>query len=128
VTPRRPAATFADREIGALLLVALGSVLVGCAGWLSISEFENGQRLGGVWGIQRPFAQLMLFFWGFMSASTLAIVFFRHRALRRMSRLAARLMLQDMFWVETRREQERIHRWRRWHRIRRTRAPDVERS
>jgi hypothetical protein len=33
-----------------------------------------------------------------------------------------------MFWAETRREQERIHRWQRWHRIRRTHAPDVERS
>jgi hypothetical protein len=128
VTPRRPPATFADREISTLLLVAFGSILAGCAGWLAISEYERAGRLGGVWGIQRPFAQLTLFFWGFMSASTLTIVFFRHRALRRMSRLEARLTLQDMFWAETRREQERIYSWRRWHRNRRTHAPDVERS
>jgi hypothetical protein len=120
VAPRRPAATFADREIKALFVLALGCILAGCLAWLSISEFDSAKQVGGALGIQRPFAQLMMFFWGFMSASTLMIVFFRYRALRRMSRLEARLMLQDMFWVETRREQERIYRWRRWHRNRHT--------
>ncbi len=127
-TPRRPPATFADREIITLLLVGFGSIVAGSAGWLSISLYESAQRLGGIWGIQRPFAQLMMFFWGFMSASTLTIVFFRYRALRRMSRLEARLALQDMFWVETRREQERIYRWRRWRRNRHTSEVDAKKE
>lgn len=125
---RRPAATFADRELSALLVVALGSILAGCAGWLLLLAIESAQRLGDAWGIKRPFALLVLFFWAFMSASTLTIVFFRHRALQRMSRIEARLMLLDMFWVETRREQERIYRWRRWRRNRRRTEVDVNRS
>ena len=55
---RRPASTVADRELSVLLVVALGSILAGCVGWLLLSEIESVQRLGGDWGIKRPFAAL----------------------------------------------------------------------
>ena len=50
-----------------------------------------------------------------LSIPIVASVVFRYLALRKMNRRAARLMLQDMFWLETRREQERIYHWRNWY-------------
>jgi hypothetical protein len=80
-----------------------------------LSHYESGERLGRTWGIEQPFARLMLFLWAFVTGAILAGVAFRYWALRSMNRLQARLMLQDIFWQETRREQERIHGWRRWY-------------
>jgi hypothetical protein len=111
---RRPPNTFAEGEIIVMFVLALGGVLAGYLGWLTIAELERGRRVGAAWGVQRPFAQLAMFFWAFMSAWALAAVVFGYRAWRRMSWAQARMMLHDIGWAETRREQERIRRWQRW--------------
>lgn len=114
-TPRRPFHHFADRE----LLVALGLgalyVLLGAATWLAVEDYESRRKLGGSWGVTRPFARLMLFLWAIGTATVLAGAVFRYLKMTRMTRPQARLVLQDSFWEETRREQERIQRWRRWY-------------
>jgi hypothetical protein len=116
--PRRPVAQVAEREPIVAAILGLGAVAVGVAAWSALVWFERGQRLGNGWGIYRPFARAMLSLWTIGFVAILTGVVFRYIALRRMSRLQARLLLQNMFWQETRREQERIHRWRRWARFR----------
>ena len=119
--PRRPAGLFADREIVLMFWLVPICVLAGGFAWEFIFR-DQGRRLGRSWGIEQPFARLMLFAWIFITGAIVANVALRYLALRRMSRREARLLLQDMFWQETRREQERIYRWRRWQRQRR---PDL---
>lgn len=112
--PRRPIELFAERELGIMLGLAAFAVFLGISAWQLLSSYERGENLGGTWGITQPFARLMLFLWSIGTLTVLTGAIFRHLALQRMSRLQARLLLQDLFWRETRREQERIHRWRRW--------------
>jgi hypothetical protein len=113
-TPRRPSRLFGERELAFLLGAACFCVLGGVVAWFLVEGIESGEGLARGWGVGRPLARLMLFLWAVVTGSVIAGVVFRHAALRRMSRLQARLMLQDQFWQETRREQERIYRWRRW--------------
>jgi hypothetical protein len=115
-SPRRPFKLFTEREIAVLLGVGLFSVIVGALSWRILSGYERSERLGGEWGISRRFARVMLFLWSIGTVAVLTGTLFRYLALRRMNRLEARLMLQDGFWQETRREQERIYRWRNWKR------------
>jgi hypothetical protein len=112
--PRRPLKMFVEREVPYLLLMGLGCIISGVVVWFAVSGYERSAGLSGTWGIERPVARLMLFFWGLFTGTVLTGVVFRNLAMRRMTRIQARLVVQDMFWQETRREQERIHRWRRW--------------
>jgi len=115
-TPRRPARLFTEGELGSMLLLVPLWIAGAALGWEMLAGYERGERLGGVWGITRPFVRFMLFVWFLAMTVMLISVVFRYLALLRMSRREARLLLQDEFWLETRREQERIHRWRRWFR------------
>jgi len=114
LTPRRPISLIAEGEPIAALALGLGAVAIGLAAWSLLSWYERDRRLSGHWGITRPFARSMLVLWTIGTIALLAGVFFRYVSMRRMGRLRARMMLQNMFWEETRREQERIQRWRRW--------------
>lgn len=118
VTPRRPARLFMDREVGVMFLIVLGSVIGGVLGWRLLTGYENTERLAANWGIVRPFARVILLFWVLIVGGLVIGVMVRYRDMLRMSRTEARLYLQDQFWQETRREQERIYRWRRWFRQR----------
>jgi hypothetical protein len=120
-TPRRPLSLIAEGEPIAALALGLGAVAIGLAAWSLLSWYERSQRLSGNWGITRPFARSMLVLWSIGTVAVVAGVFFRYVSMRRMGRQQARMVLQNMFWTETRREQERIHRWRRWARTGRPR-------
>lgn len=112
--PRRPFKLFGERELGVLLGVGAVCVFVGAVLWQVIVEVEAGSRLGGTWGLSRSFARFIVFTWSVGMGAVLVGVVFRYLALRRMSWFEARLIVQDLFWLETRREQERIYRWRAW--------------
>jgi len=114
--PRRPPGLIDDRELFWLFGMAAFSTLMGTVIWLGIARYENGARLGSVWGIEKPVARGMLFIWMFMTGVIMLQVYLRTRSLYRMTRREARLMLQDGLWQETRREQERIYRWKKWFR------------
>lgn len=113
--PRRPFKLFAENEIASMLFIALGSILVAVFIWFILTGYERWQHLAFNWGVARPFAHIMLFFWALGTGIVLTGSVLGYMGLRRMNRLQARLLLQDLFWQQTRREQERIHRWRRWH-------------
>jgi len=117
-SPRRPVKLFADRELGIMFAIAAFSVIIGAIGWIMLSGYESGSRLAGTWGVSRPFARFIVFLWSVGGGAVLVGVAFRYLALRRMSWFEARLIVQDLFWLETRREQERIYRWRNWYRKR----------
>jgi hypothetical protein len=120
--PRRPFRIFADQELGMLLGIGGLCVVLGVFGWFFVVETEGYFGLGGSWGIERRFARLMLFLWALVTGTAIAGAVFKYSTLRRMSRLQARLVLQDGFWQETRREQERIYRWRNWFRKRKSKT------
>jgi hypothetical protein len=112
--PRRPLELVSNRELGVMLQLTPVYVLAGVLAWFTLSQYESVAFVGRSWGIETPFARLILFLGPFIGSGLLIGVYFRYVALRRMSRTEARLMLQDMFWRETRREHERIFRWRHW--------------
>ena len=116
--PRRPFKLFAERELGILLGIGVACVILGASLWFLISGYESGQRLGGTWGLSRPVARFIVFMWSVGTGAVLVGVVFRYLALRSMSWFEARLIVQDLFYLETRREQERIYRWRDWFRKR----------
>lgn len=113
-TPRRPFRLFGDREVPIVLGVVAVAVLGGVALWEIISGYENGSRIASSWGITRSFARFIVFMWSVGTGCILVGVVFRALALRRMSAHEARLIVQDQFLLDTRREQERIYRWRAW--------------
>lgn len=113
-TPRRPSRLFAERELGILLASAIGSVIFAMVLWQFIVGYESGWRLGGTWGFSRTFARFVVFLWSVGTGVVLVGVVFRYLALRSMSWFEARLIVQDLFYLETRREQERIYRWGLW--------------
>jgi len=117
--PRRPVESIDDRELFWMFGLSAFSTLLATVVWIGIARYENGARLGQDWGIEKPVARWMMFIWLLMTALIVVHAVLRVRALHRMSRQEARLMLQDMLWSETRREQERIYQWRRWYRARR---------
>ncbi len=116
--PRRPFRLFAERELGLLFGIGAASVAAGAILWLLIAGYESGERLGMGWGLSRGFARFIVFMWSVGTGAVLVGVVFRYLALRSMSWFEARLIVQDLFYQETRREQERIYRWRDWFRRR----------
>jgi hypothetical protein len=112
--PRRPAKLFGEREFVVLFCVGIGSIFGGALLWEIIQGLESRFRLGGNWGITRSFSRFIVFMWSVGTGVVLVGVVFRYLALIRMSWFEARLIVQDQFWLETRREQERIYRWRAW--------------
>jgi hypothetical protein len=114
--PRRPYRLFGDRELAILFGIGAGCVAGGALLWLLISGYESGSRLGGNWGLSRSFSRFVVFMWSVGAGVILVGIVFRYLALRGMSWFEARLIVYDQFWLQTRREQERIYRWRDWYR------------
>jgi hypothetical protein len=114
--PRRPHRLFGDRELAILLGISAGCVTAGALIWFIISGYETSARPGGNWGLSRSFSRFIVFVWSVGTGVILVGVVFRYLSLRSMSWFEARLIVCDQFWLETRREQERIYRWRDWYR------------
>lgn len=111
--PKRPTEIIADDEWVRALVVAAGCLVGGQAAWLAIravvarldssrSEFSEGTL------------RLILFTWlVVVGLCAVAAILVYARTLR-MSRHEAKLILRDQFFHETRRETDRLHRWRQW--------------
>ena len=109
--PVRPADTAPADELPKVLFVGAGCVAVGQLAWLILTAVERGQR-------PHVFAQgtarLLLVVWvvgGGLMLAAAALVYMRSA---RMSGRQAGLILRDAHFHETRRETDRLHRWRQW--------------
>lgn len=65
-------------------------------------------------GLDPRLVQLIVLFWAVVVGLFVAGHVFRSWRRRRMDRMTATLLLQDVLWHETRGEQRRIHRWIAW--------------
>jgi hypothetical protein len=73
------------------------------------------------WGplqLTPPVWRILVLAWGLTAALLLVGTVLRQWRRRQMSREEAALLLQDVLWLETRREQGRINRWLAWARLR----------
>lgn len=113
-TPRRPHRLFHERELAYALVSGIAFSLFGVVAWKVLDDYSASAHLASSWRITWSFTRFMLFFWVIGSLAMLAAAVFRYLTLLRMSKLEAQLILQDQLWQETRREQERIYRWRNW--------------
>jgi hypothetical protein len=109
--PMRPPDTAPPDELPKVLFVGAGCVVVGQVAWLILSTIERAQR-------PHPFAagtaRLLLLIWvvgGGLMLAAAALVYLRAA---RMSPREAALTLRDAHFHETRRETDRLHRWRHW--------------
>ena len=109
--PARPADTAARDELPKVLFVGAGCVVVGQVVWLILTAVERAQRphvfAAGT-------ARLLLVVWvvgGGLMLAAAALVYMRAA---RMSGREAALVLRDTHFHESRRETDRIHRWRQW--------------
>jgi hypothetical protein len=110
------------REI--VLLLAALAVCVGLAHlgwtWLRVRETELA--------LPDPVWRGVLVLWLLGGSVLAAAGVLRYLALRRMTPPEAALLLQDVLWRETRREQRRLNRWLAWAWLRRRRREDKEQS
>jgi hypothetical protein len=118
---RRPAGLVSEAELRALLFTGLGCVGFGFVAWLVLRWGERGLALSSSLIIDPVLGRFLLFVWLVGVGALAARGVLGYLALRRMSPQEAQLVLQDTFWQESRREQERIHHWINWLRRRRAR-------
>jgi hypothetical protein len=119
VPVRRPDAMVTDSELQTLLIVGIGCVAFGLVGWVGLRAVESGLSVSSSLIIDKVLGRFLTFMWIFGLGAMLAGAVLGHLALTRMRTDEARLILQDAFWQESRREQERIHHWINWFRRRR---------
>ncbi len=113
---RRPAVHFTDRELGRMLALGGVSVVVGQICWWILTALDVERRFSLTWGFDpQEWGKALLFLWIIGSSLLIASSVFYYIRLNWMSPTEARLIVQDAFWQETSREQERIYRWRRWY-------------
>jgi hypothetical protein len=114
--PRRPTVHFTDRELGRVLTLGGVSVVIGQLSWWILTALDVERGFSATWGFwPRVFGRGLLFFWILGSGLLISRAAFSYIRWCRMSPTEARLIVQDAYWQETRREQERIYRWRRWY-------------
>jgi len=119
---RRPAELVTEAELRVLLYTGLGCVAFGFVAWLVLQWGERGLSLSRSLIIYPVLGRFLLFAWLLGVGALVARGVLGYLALRRMSPEEAQLILQDTFWQESRREQERIHHWINW--LRRRRAKE----
>lgn len=129
---RRPAKQIGPGETARLLYVSVGVVLAGQFAWLftTLAQIDVGAafplRFGGWRDVLRPPADAMsppatrfVFLAGLVFfPAILARLVFGYWRLKQLKPEAARMLLQDAGWDETRRENVRIESWRTWGRTR----------
>jgi hypothetical protein len=115
----RPANLVSDQEIGFLFIVGFGSMLFGQLGWWLLTSLEYQFAIANSILVHRIIGRLLLFIFVLGGAIAISTTIFSYLRWRRMSQEEANMTLQETVWGETRREQERMHRWRKWLRERR---------
>jgi hypothetical protein len=116
---RRPADLVTEAELRVLLFTGLGCVGFGFVAWLVLRWGDYGLALSSSLIIHPVLGRFLLFVWLLGVGALAARGVLGYLVLRRMSTQEAQLILQDIFWHESRREQERIHHWINWLRRRR---------
>jgi hypothetical protein len=113
--PRRSARLVTAEELTlVLLLLPAPAVLAGvCWMWLG--------RPWAILDLPPRLGRLILLVWVLVVGLLVVAAVLRHWRLRRMSVEEGTMLLQDVLWKETRREQRRINRWVAWGLLRRKR-------
>ena len=111
VSQHRPAATLSRAEIAWFVLQLPLFALIAQGVWMVLAP--NRQPLG----LDARWVRIIEFAWGlavvlFVAGQLLSVI-----RLLQMDRATARMLLQDVVWHETRREQRRIGRWLAWWRL-----------
>ena len=107
-------------EVGLLVMTLPAAPLLAQVVWAMLAPPRSA------WSLSPPLWRLLLVLWILGVGLFVAAAVLRHWARRRMSEDEAALLLQDVVWHETRREQRRINRWLAWARLRA--RPRKERS
>lgn len=115
--PRRPAELVAPEELPRTLVVAAGCVVVGQAAWLFVVMIERlGRSNTSVFTVGTSRFMLVAWIVGLAIMIVSAALIYMRSA--RMTGEEAALLLRDEFFEEGRRETDRLHRWRKWHKER----------
>ena len=104
----RPAALLSRGELVWFLLQLPLFALLAQAAWLVLGARRELHELSPRW------LQFLQLAWGLALGMFVAGQLFRLARLLRMDRVTAKMLLQDVLWHETRREQRRIGRWLAW--------------
>jgi hypothetical protein len=110
---KRSPRAVAESELPQMLAVAAACVLGAQVVWAVLARFEPRGD------IEPPLARVMLLVWVVGVGVMVASAVLGYMAVRRAPPDEAAMYLQDELWKETRREQQRIQRWRAWTRGRR---------
>jgi len=111
--PRRPVRTVGPEELPRTLSVAAACVIAAQAAWLILTFIEKGSRPRES-DFSPGAARFLLVLWVIglaLMVTSAALIYLRSA---RMTRTEAALVLRDEFFHETRRETDRLHRWRKW--------------
>jgi hypothetical protein len=112
VQERRSPRLVSPVEVGLLVMTLPAAPLLAQALWAGLAPPWT------LWSLRPPLWRLLLITWILAMGLFVAAAVLRHWARRRMSVDEATLLLQDVVWHETRREQRRINRWLAWARLR----------
>jgi hypothetical protein len=116
--PRRATNIIAPDEFTKTLMVLGGCAIAGALAWGLLYLIDKNQRPNAFTDI--GWSRCFLFLWAIGSLllfATAILAYLRHS---RMTRLEAEMVLRDGFFHETRRETDRVQRWRRWYKRRTT--------
>jgi len=111
--PRRPIETVGPEELPRTLIVAAACVIVAQGAWLVLTFVEKRSRPRES-EFSPGAARFLLVLWVIgvaLMVTSAALIYLRSA---RMTRTEAALVLRDEFFHETRRETDRLHRWRKW--------------
>jgi len=111
----RPASSLSRAEIARLVLELPLFAILAQGVWIVLSMPRD------ILGLPPRWVQLGLLVWGLTLGLLIAGQVLRALRLLHMDRMTAKMLLQDVLWNETRREQRRIARWLAWRRLRRKR-------
>jgi hypothetical protein len=110
---KRSPRAVAESELPQMLAVAAACVLGAQIAWAILARFEPAFEM------EPRYARLMLLIWLVGVGVMIASAGLGYLAMRRAPPDEAAMYLQDELWKETRREQQRVQRWRVWGRARR---------
>lgn len=107
----RPLTQVGPEELPRTLIVGGACVIVGQLGWLAVTVIERGMRPHEV---SAGTGRAMVLLWGLGSALMVVSAGLTYLRMIRMSPAEASLVVRDEAFHETRRETDRVERWRKW--------------